>query len=129
MAPTEPLVGARLIARFMAAVSRVRSPDGELESRMVKVNGQPGRVVRGPAERPLEDAERIAAERALVLMTSGELDSEQLSVLMKEARGADGPTAPTSTKLRVRSVLTVDVVDGRIQAVRVVRNPDKLQHL
>jgi RNA polymerase sigma-70 factor (ECF subfamily) len=26
-------------------------------------------------------------------------------------------------------VLTVDVVDGRIQAVRVVRNPDKLAHL
>jgi RNA polymerase sigma-70 factor, ECF subfamily len=26
-------------------------------------------------------------------------------------------------------VLTVDVVDGRIQAVRIVRNPDKLAHL
>jgi RNA polymerase sigma-70 factor (ECF subfamily) len=29
----------------------------------------------------------------------------------------------------VISVLTVDVVGGRIQAVRVVRNPDKLAHL
>jgi len=26
-------------------------------------------------------------------------------------------------------VLTVDVVDGRIQAVRIMRNPDKLGHL
>jgi RNA polymerase sigma-70 factor (ECF subfamily) len=26
-------------------------------------------------------------------------------------------------------VLTVDVVEGRIQAVRIVRNPDKLAHL
>jgi RNA polymerase sigma-70 factor (ECF subfamily) len=26
-------------------------------------------------------------------------------------------------------VLTVDVVDGRIQTVRIVRNPDKLAHL
>jgi RNA polymerase sigma-70 factor (ECF subfamily) len=26
-------------------------------------------------------------------------------------------------------VLTVDVVEGRIQAVRIVRNPDKLGHL
>jgi hypothetical protein len=26
-------------------------------------------------------------------------------------------------------VLTVDVVEGRIQTVRVVRNPDKLGHL
>ena len=29
----------------------------------------------------------------------------------------------------VDRVLTVDVVDGRIQTVRVVRNPDKLRHL
>jgi RNA polymerase sigma-70 factor (ECF subfamily) len=29
----------------------------------------------------------------------------------------------------ILSVLTVDVVDGRIQAVRIVRNPDKLAHL
>jgi RNA polymerase sigma-70 factor (ECF subfamily) len=129
MTPPEPLVGAQLIARFMAAVAQVRSPDGELESRMAKVNGQPGRVVRGPAERPLEEIERIAAERALALVTSGDPDSEQLSALMKEARGAGGPAAPTSTELRVWSVLTVDVVDGRIQTVRIVRNPDKLRHL
>jgi hypothetical protein len=30
---------------------------------------------------------------------------------------------------RVFDVLTVDVVDGRIQTVRIVRNPDKLGHL
>jgi RNA polymerase sigma-70 factor, ECF subfamily len=30
---------------------------------------------------------------------------------------------------RVWEVLTVDVVDGRIQTVRIVRNPDKLAHL
>ncbi len=85
MAPPEPLVGAGPIARFLAMVAAL--PHAELESQMVKVNGQPGRVVRGPAEGP-------------------------------------GPT-----ELRVWSVLTVDVVDGRIQAIRVVRNPDKLQHL
>jgi RNA polymerase sigma-70 factor (ECF subfamily) len=27
------------------------------------------------------------------------------------------------------SVFTVDVVDGRIQTVRVIRNPDKLAHV
>ena len=48
---------------------------------------------------------------------------------MDEARRAGGPASPASTELRVWSVLTVDVVDGRIQAIRVVRNPDKLQHL
>ena len=36
---------------------------------------------------------------------------------------------PRSAGIEVWSVLTVDVVDGRIQAVRIVRNPDKLGHV
>ena len=31
--------------------------------------------------------------------------------------------------VEVWEVLTVDVVEGRIQTVRIVRNPDKLGHL
>ena len=69
MAPQEPLVGAALIARFMAAVGRVRPASGEFESRRVRVNGQPGRVVRGPAEPQLGEAERLAAEQALALLS------------------------------------------------------------
>jgi len=82
MAPEEPILGAALIARFMATVAGL-ARSGDMETRLVRVNGQPGRVVRGP-------------------------------------EGAE---------IRVLSVLTVDVVDGRIQTVRVVRNPDKLAHL
>jgi RNA polymerase sigma-70 factor (ECF subfamily) len=26
-------------------------------------------------------------------------------------------------------VLTIDVVDGKVQTIRIIRNPDKLQHL
>ena len=89
MAPQEPLVGAALIARFMAAVGRAR-PSGELESRRVRVNGQPGRVVRGPAEQPMGEAERRAAEKALALLTSGAVDAKQLDALMQEARDAGG---------------------------------------
>jgi RNA polymerase sigma-70 factor (ECF subfamily) len=132
MAPQEPLVGAELIARFMAAVAQVR-PSGELESRRVRVNGQPGRVVRGPAERPLGEAERLAAEKALALLKSGDVDAKQLDTLMQDARNAGGgsarPVAQEQAEVRVWSVLTVDVVEGRIQAVRIVRNPDKLGHL
>ena len=133
MAPQEPLVGAALIARFMAAVGRAR-PSGELESRRVRVNGQPGRVVRGPAEQPMGEAERRAAEKALALLTSGAVDAKQLDALMQEARDAGGgrstrPVAPAQAEVRVWRVLTVDVVDGRIQTVRIVRNPDKLGHL
>jgi hypothetical protein len=53
---------------------------------------------------------------------------------VKDAREAAGgqitPIAPEhQTDVRVWSVLTVDVVEGRIQTVRIVRNPDKLGHL
>jgi RNA polymerase sigma-70 factor (ECF subfamily) len=127
MAPREPLRGAALIARFMATVARVRSPSGELETRRVKVNGQPGRLVRGPAEPPLGEAGRVATEEALTLLKSGDVDPDQLDALVQAARDAVGGGG--TGEVRVRSVLTVDVVDGRIQAVRIVRNPDKLAHL
>jgi RNA polymerase sigma-70 factor (ECF subfamily) len=133
MAPREPLVGAALIARFMAAVAQVRPPSGELESRRVRVNGQPGRVLRGPAEPPLGEAERRAAEAALALLASGDVDAKRLDALMKDARGAGSrstrPVAQEQAEVRVWSVLTVDVVEGRIQTVRIVRNPDKLGHV
>ena len=133
-APQEPLVGAALIARFMAAVAQVGPHSVELESRQVRVNGQPGRLVRGPAEPPLGEAERLATERTLALMQSGDLDADELAALVRRARDAAGNQATASmprqpAEVRVWSVLTVDVVEGRIQTVRIVRNPDKLGHL
>ena len=110
----------------MAAVSQVRPPSGEFESRRVRVNGQPGRLVRGPAEPPLGEAERAATARTLALLESGEIDAEQLAARVREGRDA---LPQQDAEVRVWSVLTVDVVDGRIQTVRIVRNPDKLGHL
>jgi RNA polymerase sigma-70 factor, ECF subfamily len=133
MAPQEPLVGAALIARFMAAVAQGRARSRELEIRRVKVNGQPGRLQLGPAEPRLGESERLAAAQALALLRSGDVDAGQFAELVKSARDAAGPRSRPAPKeqaeLRVQSVLTVDVVDGRIQTVRVVRNPDKLAHL
>ena len=125
-APQEPLVGAALIARFMAAVSQVRPPSGEFESRRVRVNGQPGRLVRGPAEPPLGEAERVATAKTLALLASGDIDAKQLAARVREGRDA---LPQQEAEVRVWSVLTVDVLDGRIQTVRIVRNPDKLGHL
>jgi RNA polymerase sigma-70 factor (ECF subfamily) len=129
MAPREPLFGGALIARFMAAVAQARPPSDELESRRVRVNGQPGRVVRGPAERQLTEAERLAAEKALALVQSGDVDAKELAALVKEGRDAAAAVPRQPAEVRVWSVLTVDVVEGRIQTVRIVRNPDKLGHL
>jgi RNA polymerase sigma-70 factor, ECF subfamily len=133
MAPREPLVGAALIARFMAAVSQARPSSDEFESRRVKVNGQPGRLVLGPAEQELEPAERRAADEALALVKSGDVDAEYLAALVRRSRRSDGEASRAvpqrQAEIRVWSVLTVDVVEGRIKAVRIVRNPDKLGHL
>lgn len=133
MAPQEPLLGAPLIARFMAAVAHARPLSSEFESRRVRVNGQPGRLLRGPAERQLGEAERRAIEKALALMRSDDFDAQRLAALVKDAReaasGQIAPAVPEHAEFRVSSVLTVDVVEGRIQTVRIVRNPDKLGHL
>src|SRR4051812_44207087 len=130
MAPREPLVGAALIARFMAAVAQARPASAGFENRRVRVNGQPGRLLRGPAEPPLGEDGRRAAEQALALMQAGDVDPEQLAALVQRARDvADARAVPEPAGIRVWSVLTVDVADGRIQTVRVVRNPDKLRHL
>jgi RNA polymerase sigma-70 factor (ECF subfamily) len=134
MAPREPLVGSALIARFMAAVAQPRPDAGAFESRQVRVNGQPGRLLRGPVEPELGDVERLEAENTLALLSSAELDPEQLAALVKDAREATAGRMSRAlpnrqAELRVWSVLTVDVIEGRIQAVRIVRNPDKLGHL
>jgi RNA polymerase sigma-70 factor (ECF subfamily) len=134
MAPQEPLFGAAQIARFMAAVSQGPPASGEFETRLVRVNGQPGRLLRGPAERPLGEAERLAVEQGLALLKSGDADAKELAALVKGARDAAGGQTSRADRqqqaeVRVWSVLTVDVVEGRIQTVRIVRNPDKLAHL
>ena len=135
MAVQEPLFGATLIARFLASVTQSGRASGVVDTRLVRVNGQPGRLVRGPDEPRYGEAERLAVEKAVTLMKSRYVEPKELAALMGSAREPAGPDRPTRVvaqhpaELRVRQVLTVDVVAGRIQTVRVVRNPDKLGHL
>jgi RNA polymerase sigma-70 factor (ECF subfamily) len=131
MAPREPLFGATLIARFMASGARVRRALGEFETVPVRVNGQPGRLLRGPHEERYGEAERLAAERGLALLKSREIDAEELAALALADQ--DGGSARAAVEhrpeVRVWSVLTVQVAEGRIQTVCIMRNPDKLGHL
>jgi RNA polymerase sigma-70 factor (ECF subfamily) len=125
LASPEPLFGAGLIARFMAGVAAVRrSSGGAFEDRPVRVNGQPGRIMFGPSDQPFGAPEREATAQALTGIKSGELSADDMAELMTRDRDpiVGRPEA-------VWHVLTVDVVDGRIQTVRIVRNPDKLSHL
>src|SRR5215217_7986275 len=90
MAAQEPLFGAALIARFMAGVAQVRRAFGEFETRLVRVNGQPGRLLRGPGEEQYGDAERLAAAKALALLKSGEVDTKELAAVVLDALDLTG---------------------------------------
>jgi RNA polymerase sigma-70 factor (ECF subfamily) len=79
-AARRPIVGAGRIAKLLAAVARTQRRHGPFALELVRVNGQPGRILRKP----------------------------------------DGD---------IWDVLSIDVVGGRIKAVRIVRNPDKLARL
>ncbi len=132
MAPREPLHGAPLIARFIAAVVQLRPAAGRFEPEQVRVNGQPGRLLRAPVEPRPSEAEWLAAQEMMERLKSEDLDRERFAALVKEARGSAGGAStetPEQPEVRVRSVLTVDVIVGRIQTVRIVGNPDKLGHL
>jgi RNA polymerase sigma-70 factor (ECF subfamily) len=128
IASPEPLYGAAVIARFMAGVAKVRRRFGKFQMLMVHVNGQPGRVVRGPEEPEFGEAQRLAAARAAADMKSSDFDADDLADRLLTP-GRDFPVPPGDEARHVWEVLTVDVVEGRIQAVRIVRNPDKLAHL
>jgi RNA polymerase sigma-70 factor (ECF subfamily) len=133
MAPPEPLLGAAIIARFMAGVAQVRRSFGEFETRLVRVNGQPGRLLRGAGQERFGEAQRRAVAKALALLKAGDIDADELAALMIGDLAGRPPITAVDPdepgELRVFDVLTVDVVEGRIQTVRIVRNPDKLRHL
>jgi RNA polymerase sigma-70 factor (ECF subfamily) len=140
MTPPEPLVGAAVIARFMATIPQLRRRFGDFEEQRVTVNGQPGRLLRGPGEPQFGDAERLAVEEGMARLRAGDVSPDELRALVAESRREAGLAAVPFTaaaageggdaaRPAVRDVLTVDVVDGLIQTVRIVRNPDKLAHL
>ena len=135
MSPREPLVGAAVIARFLSGAAQVRRATGGFEMRRVTVNGQPGRLLRGPGPQRFGEEEHRAVADVLELLKAGKLEPDELVAYMTGARelpggqradpfGAAGDGEPA-----VWAVLSADVVDGRIQAVRLHRNPDKLAHL
>jgi RNA polymerase sigma-70 factor (ECF subfamily) len=92
-------------------------------------------MLRHPGEEQYGETERLAVEEGLAFLKSSEADAKDLGTFMMSAldlarrssamRGA----AEHNAELRVWEVLTVDIVNGRIQTVRIVRNPDKLDHL
>ena len=66
----------------------------------------------------------VAASWSALGLGMGAFVLELVSVNGQPGRVLRGPEGPA-----IWDVLAIDVVDGRIAAVRIVRNPDKLAHM
>ena len=115
-----------LLERFLSAAE-----DGDLEGLeellaedAVLYSDGGGKVPA--ARRPLVGARRIAGVVAAI--TRKQRRHGPLEHQLVRVNGQPGRISRTATG-QIWDVLSIDVVDGRIQTIRVVRNPDKLAHL
>jgi RNA polymerase sigma-70 factor (ECF subfamily) len=122
----DPEAGRELMERFLAAAE-----EGDLDAleemlaEDVVVYGDGGGKVQA-GKRPVLGVSRVArflAKIAKVRQGIGEFDLQLVTVNGQPGRILRTPDG------EVWDVMAIDVVEGRIQAIRIVRNPDKLAHL
>jgi RNA polymerase sigma-70 factor (ECF subfamily) len=115
-----------LLERFLAAAEEgdLEALEEMLAADVVVYGDGGGKAIA--ARRPVVGAARVARFMAGIARRRrevGEFDLELVTV-----NGHPGRVLRTSGG-DVWDVLSIDVLDGRIQAVRIVRNPDKLAHV
>ncbi|WP_309093806.1 RNA polymerase sigma-70 factor [Streptomyces sp.] len=119
----DPAQRRDLTERFLAAAA-----EGDLEGLMallapdVRLVGDSGGKARAPL-RVLESADKVGR----FLVGAARKGLHDFSVRFLEVNG--GPAVLVLSGDKPDSVFQLDVADGRIQAVYVVRNPDKLRSL
>jgi RNA polymerase sigma-70 factor (ECF subfamily) len=112
-----------LLERFLAAADAGDLPALEAmlaEDAVFYADGG-GKVVA--ARHPLHGATRIARAYAAIAGKQRALQRQLVHVNGQPGRILFDPDG------NVVDVLTVDVIDGRVHAVRIMRNPDKLCHV
>jgi len=122
----DPQLRLRLLERFLAAAREgdLAALESLLAEDAVLYADGGGQVVA--ARRPLVGAARIARMLASVTRKTFAHDRPDAQLVAVNGqpgqvlRGADGG---------VLQVLSIDVEDGLVRVVRIVRNPDKLAHL
>ncbi|MFF0225210.1 RNA polymerase sigma-70 factor [Streptomyces sp. NPDC004629] len=121
--PVDPAERRDLTKRFLAAAA-----DGDLASLMsllapdVRLVGDSGGKAKAPV-RVLETADKVG--RFLVAVTAAE--APRLSVRLLEVNG--GVAVLALSDGRPDTVMQLDVADGVVHTVYLVRNPDKLRSL
>ena len=115
----------RLLERFLAAAREgdLAGLESVLAEDAVLYSDGGGKATA--ARRPIAGAARIA--RAVAAFTRRER-RRGLAGRLARVNGQPGRVLRTPGG-EVWSVLSIDVADGRIQTVRIMRNPDKLTHL
>ena len=119
----DPVQRRDLTERFLAAAA-----DGDLEGLMsmlapdVRLVGDSGGKSKAPL-RVIETADKVGR----FLVGAARKGISHMSFFLLELNG--GPALLVLSGDKPDSVFQLDVVDGRIQSVYVVRNPDKLQSL
>jgi len=116
----------RLFDRFLAAAAggNVNELERLLAEDAVFVSDGGGKVTA--ARKPLFGAHRVASVWARI--TANQRRHERPSVARVSVNGQPGCVLRRPGG-EVTTVLTVDVIDGRIAALRAIRNPDKLAHV
>lgn len=119
----DPVQRRDLTERFLAAAA-----DGDLEGLMailapdVRLVGDSGGKSRAPL-RVLESPAKVGG----FLLGAARKSAPDLSFRFLEING--GPALLFMSAGKPDSVLQLDVADGRIQSLYIIRNPDKLQSL
>jgi RNA polymerase sigma-70 factor (ECF subfamily) len=116
----------RLLERFVAAAEEgdLEALEALLAEDAVLYSDGGGKVIA--ARRPIAGARRIARFMAGVTKRARHLGVVDRRLV--QVNGQPGSILRASDGA-VFSVLSIDVLDGRIQALRIMRNPDKLAHL
>ncbi|MEU1665492.1 RNA polymerase sigma factor SigJ [Streptomyces sparsogenes] len=119
----DPAQRRDLTERFLAAAR-----DGDLEGLLsllapdVRLIGDSGGKSKAPL-RVMEAADKIARFMVAVTQAAG----QHPELAFTEING--GPALVLFADGRPDTVLSLDVADGLVQAVYIIRNPDKLAHL
>lgn len=122
--PASPEAHREIVGRFMEAFA-AGDMDGltELLAEDVTVWADGGGKVAGSARLPIQGRDKVT-RAVIALMSHAPGDT---TVEMIEANGL--PALLLRIKGQIAAVLTMDVANGLIRAVRSVSNPDKLAHL
>lgn len=114
-----------LANRFFAAISD-GNLDGLVELLATDVAAYGDGGGKAPAwSRPILGADKVSR---LLVGLGRQIRSYGARIEMREINGQPGALVRDATG-RLNNVLTLDIVDGRVQTVRSVINPDKLRHL